>query len=125
MAAKLFFDPVTHWGAWLWILGTTLAVLLSIRIYYTSQKFKLGAIAEFSKPFQTLLFGSIVVPLVLMAIGFLIFAYHFFRCHMCGTIGGICGAELIWGAIVIDIGLISLAISWIYIEKIFKSYKMI
>ena len=61
MAAKLFFDPVTHWGAWLWVLGTTLAVLLSIRIYYTSQKFGVGAIAEISKPFQALLFGSLVV----------------------------------------------------------------
>jgi len=118
------FDYIAHWSGWIYIVGALLAIALSCRIYMVSRRLKRGSMAGISRVLQCFVI-AIIFPLVLLACGFLISAYHFFRCAACGTLAGMCGKELIPSAVLIDAGLVGFILAWAYLERALRAYKMI
>ena len=118
------FDYIANWSGWIYLFGAFLALAMCIRIIVVSKRLKKGSMIGISRPFMKLSL-SIGITLALIAIGFSISAYHFFKCSMCGSLAGTCGKELIPSAIIVDIGLVGLIVNWIFVEQMLKVYKMI
>lgn len=120
----MYFEFIEHWVGWFFVIGFLFAIILSFRVFFVSRRLRSGSMSGISRPLQELSFITIF-PLTLAAFGFLMAAFHFFRCPVCGSPAGLCGKELVPAIIFSDIGLICMILAWVLVEKKLKQFKMI